>query len=194
MFINHTSRTVHCRIVYCGAVGTSLAQTFDHIHSRIPDDQRTPIQTGFDGPVYKSSFELTPQGLGQIRGYTIRLLLVGFETTDPGATGCDLSGFRDVDGVVFVARGATPAAYISQALHTLSGSLARIGYDGATFPLVVQLEDGADPAFLSRLFPLGDTPAIVASPAEGKGVFEVLKAVTRRVLLAMKDGLLRDVT
>lgn len=191
MFIHHASRTIMLRVVYCGPVGVGFAETFDSIHRLLPPDNPSPIRTGFDGPIYKSAFDFAPVGLGDIQGYGLRLLVLGFETADPAATACDLSGFQDVDGVVFAVRGQTPPVYVSHAYQTLRGSLAAIGYDFATLPWAIQLEDGADPTALAQIVPIAGVPAHAIDRASGAGAFDALKAVTRAMLVAMKEDRLR---
>ncbi len=188
MLINHTTMELCARIVYCGAPGTKVLPTFGNIHQRLDPAMRSPIQTGWAGARHVTSLEFAPANLGKIRGYSLRLLLVGFESTDEEGAPCDLSGFRDVDAVVLVVRRATPAPYLSDAVHQLKGSLEQIGYDFTIFPLVVQLEDGADPNLVTQLIPAPTAPMIAADPVTGEGIFEALKAVTRATLVALKAG------
>ncbi len=188
MFINETAREICARIVYCGAPGTPVLPSLDCIHQRLDPVSCSPIQTGWAGTRHVASMEFAPPNLDKIRGFSLRLLLVGFESVDTTGAPCDLSGFQDVDAVVFVARGSTPAPYLSAALHQLKGGLEQIRYDFSVFPLVVQLEEGADPELLGQLIPAPNPPMFAADPTSGQGVFDVLKAVTRATLIALKNG------
>ncbi len=187
MFINHIAKEIVARIVYCAPPGVPVSPTFDCIHQRAAN-ACSPIRNGYDGTRYVSQLEFAPPQLGLIRGFRLRLLLIGFESTDVSGAPCDLSGFKDVDGVVFIAFGGTPLAYTSQAYHQLSESLGRIGYDIAQLPFVLQLQDVPDPNTILQLMPLRGMPVVNASPVTGMGIFEGLKAITRLCLIALKAG------
>jgi hypothetical protein len=198
MFVNTTTREINVRIVYCGATGSGAAENLRGLHPRLAPESRGRIVTSEAGPRRVTFFDFLPEGLGQVRGFTIRVHLYALDSDDTHVDDCDLSAFQDVDGVVFVAdpRPERLAANIA-GLERVGRSLATRGYAWETMPVAFQvLHREAEASFDGRelrdaLAP-GDRPWNEARAVDGGGVFDTVKAILRVTLTAMAAGRLRE--
>lgn len=198
MFVNHVTREINVRVVYCGPTGASASANLRELHARLRPDARGRLVTSEDGRRRVVFFDFLPDGLGQVRGFTIRVHLYALDSDDPGVDDCDLSRFQDVDGVVFVAdpREARIEANIA-GFERVARSVEALGYAWATMPVAVQvLHRGPaadrDTTELRGALAPGARPWTEASAADGSGMFDTVKAVLRAVLTAMAAGRLKE--
>lgn len=196
MFVNHTSREINVRIVYCGPCGSGAAENLRALHARLPAESRGALFATTWSRRGVLFFDFLPPGLGAVRGYAIRVHVYAFDAERPGGDPCDLH-FQDVDGVVFVAdeRAARFEANLA-AMERARNSLAARNYDPSAVPLVIQVfrrgaEGGVSLAEIRAAIDHGVYPAVEAA-ADGAGVFDTLKSVLRSTLAAMAKSALHE--
>jgi hypothetical protein len=197
MFIHHASRELNVRIVYCGPPGSGASENLRVIHARLAPETRSELVTAESENRTMVFFDFLPEGLGKVRGYTIRLHLYALDTERDTADDCDLSTFQDVDGVVYV---VDPRAERFEAniagVERIATTLAQRQNDWRSTPAVFQLlhraaEHERDHDALRAAMAPGERPWLEAA-ADGTGMFDTLKAILRATLIAMGRGQLRE--
>ncbi len=191
VFINLETKHIAARGGYCGALGTQVVPIFDAISERDAAMRRAqgaqampPPTHEWVGPRHVSRVDFSLP----IRDYQLTLELTGFEALLPAGAPCDLRTLERVDGVVFVAHGATPPTVLLQALTQLHGGLAQMGYALSALLHAVHLQEGASrDTLVGLLAQVGmDATALPMFPTDassGHGVFDVLKATTKALMI-----------
>jgi signal recognition particle receptor subunit beta len=190
-FINHPAREITCKIVYYGPGLGGKTTNVEELHARAAEAARgrlVSLKTETDRTLF---FDFCPLDLGTVGGYRLRLALY----TVPGQIFYRASRrliLRGLDGLVFVAdsQHARLEADV-ESMEDLHENLAEYGLSAGAVPFVIQynkrdLPGVADVAHLRALLNPNGAPEVLAAAARGQGVFETLKAVARRVLLALQ--------
>jgi mutual gliding-motility protein MglA len=197
-FINKETRHIVATVVWYGPAGSGKTVTIQHViaRTRSPDAQIVQIDVPPGSP--PAAYEFLPFDLGKIRDYGITLRLF----TVPGAPPYSVerrSLLEHVDGVVFVAD-ARPDR--QQENHTSLGELhdhlSAWGYPLERIPLVLQCTFGDAPGalpsaqvartLLAGLPNAAAVPVIDSNPAQGAGVFETLKTISKMILSELRKG------
>ena len=101
-FINHNTKTIHCKIVYYGPSLGGKTTNISWIYNQTASDQKTKINalnTDIERTLF---FDFLPFAAGEIRGYKVRIHIYSV----PGQVIYDASRkliIKGLDGVVFVA-------------------------------------------------------------------------------------------
>lgn len=187
--INHDTREVTFKLVYCGTPMGGKTTNLSYIHSRIDAGQRgdlVSLATVSDRTLF---FDLLPVDTAVINGYSTRFMLY----TVPGQVAYNASRqmvLRGVDGVIFVADSQLDRMEDNLAAwHSMRRNLADLSLTLEELPAVLQynkrdLEGVAPVSYLEYLFNQGQRrlPAVEASAASGYNVFATLNALSQEVL------------
>jgi mutual gliding-motility protein MglA len=187
--VNHETKEVTFKIVYCGTPVGGKTTNLSYIHSRIESDQRgdlVSLATSTDRTLF---FDFLPINTVVINGYATRFMLY----TIPGQVCYNATRqlvLKGVDGIVFVADSAAERMEENIAsLQTLRKNLQANGLALEELPLVFQynkrdLPEAVPVAYLEYL--LNNTmPRRVhfeAAASTGYNVFATLNAVAEQIL------------
>lgn len=186
--VDHTNCELLFKIVYYGPGLGGKTTNLEYIYKNSRKQRRGKLLSLCSESERTLFFDLLPIGLGNYKGYTVRLHLC----TVPGQVFQDRVRklvLTNVDGVVFVADSQEPMID-SNALsfENLCDNLKLHGLDPSATPLVVQynkrdLDNSLEPGELRRelAIPSG-TVEIEASARYGIGVFETLKTIVTECL------------
>ncbi len=187
--VNHESREVQFKIVYCGPAFSGKTTNLQHIHAQIDEDQRGDLlsmATSTDRTVF---FDYLPIDAVLIKGYHTRFQLY----TVPGQVAYNATRqlvLRGVDGLVFVADSSPEKIEENaQALRTLEQNLNQNELSFEDLPLVLQYNKRDVPGAVEvehlnlvlnqRSQPV---PFLDAVASEGYNVFATLNAVSQEIL------------
>lgn len=187
--VNHETKEVTFKIVYCGTPVGGKTTNLSYIHSRIESDQRgdlVSLATSTDRTLF---FDFLPINTVVINGYSTRFMLY----TIPGQVCYNATRqlvLKGVDGIVYVSDSAAERMAENLAgLQTLRKNLADNGLSLDQIPLVFQynkrdLPNAAPVAYLEFLLNNGAPRRISfeASARTGYNVFATLNAVAEQVL------------
>ena len=185
--INYASREINCKIVYYGPGLGGKTTNVEYIHDAVAPEARGKLISLSTEGERTLFFDFLPVDLGTIRGFKTRFHLY----TVPGQIYYNASRrvvLRGVDGVVFVADSQLDRQDANyEAMYNLYENLADQELDLRRIPFVIQynkrdLPNIAPVHELERtLNPLG-VQHFEAVGSRGIGVFETLKAVSKRVI------------
>ncbi len=187
MHINWQLRKLNLKIVYYGPALSGKTTNLEQIHKSVDPRRRSELislNTHQDRTLY---FDFLQLELGEIAGLTPQIHLY----TVPGQAYYEASRkvvLRGADGVVFVADSATNRLrHNLKSWHQLKVHLVSLGMPMETFPIVVQfnkqdLPKAMSPTVLQNVMHTQNYPAFAAVAVAKEGVFETLKAITRRVI------------
>ena len=191
-FINYNAKEIHCKIVYYGpSLGgktTNLQWVYHKTQGQKSDLFELP--TDIERTMF---FDFYPIEVGKIRDYQTRFHLY----TVPGQSAHDSSRkiiMKGLDGVVFVADSQAERMEENlSSLKNLEVNLKKQGYDIAEIPLVFQynkrdLPNALPLAELRKQLNKYNAPDFEGTAAEGVGVFEALKSVTKSIITVLKGG------
>ena len=190
-FINFPTKEITCKIVYYGPGLGGKTTNVQHLHDRTVAGARgrlLSLKTDTERTLF---FDFFPLDLGEVGGHRLRLSLY----TVPGQVFYKASRkiiLQGLDGVVFVADSQRARLEADvESLEDLRENLAEHGRSLHAMPYVVQynkrdLPDVVPVDELRALLNPEGAPELEAAAASGRGVFETLKAVARRVLLELK--------
>lgn len=200
MFIQRSARELNLRVVYFGPSLAGKGQALRYIHDRLGPDGRGRLITAESGGDRTVFFDFSPASLGKIHGFRVRLHLYTLTGLVHSAAAHERI-LRGADGVMLVADAQRARLEANvQAYTQLTEALEVHGRALADVPLVVQLNKadlpgavGAD-ALREALGLPAEVPVVAADAVHGAGVFEALKAMTKALLLALRDDRLRETT
>ena len=192
-FVNYHTKEINCKVIYYGPglggkttnVKFIYQKTSGHIKNKLVRLDTENERTLF--------FDFLPLELDEIRGFKTRFHLY----TVPGQTFYEASRkliLRGVDGIVFVADSQVDRMESNlESTEGLEQNLKEQGYDINTLPLVFQwnkrdLPNVISVSELSSKINRWQAPEFEAVAIEGKGIFETLKMISKRVLLNIKGG------
>jgi signal recognition particle receptor subunit beta len=186
-FINYSSREINCKIVYYGPGLCGKTTNLQWIYSKTNPDLKGKMISLATETERTLFFDFLPLALGEIRGFKTRFHLY----TVPGQVFYDASRkliLKGVDGVVFVADSQVERMEANvESLENLRLNLAEQGHNMDETPCVIQynkrdLRNAAPLEEMKKQLNPGGLPEFEACAADGRGVFETLKAVARCVL------------
>ena len=192
-FINYMAREINCKIVYYGPGLCGKTTNLQYIYERTNPDAKGKMISLATETERTLFFDFLPLSLGEIRGFKTRFHLY----TVPGQVFYDASRkliLKGVDGVIFVADSQMERLEANEeSVENLRTNLAEQGYSLEKIPYVIQYNKRDLPNALPTeelrqlLNPIGVLD-YEASARTGQGVFETLKAVSKRVLTELKRG------
>ena len=192
-FFNHNAKEIHCKIVYYGPSLGGKTTNLQWVYQQSAAEQKSKLvalNTDVERTLF---FDFLPLNIGEIRGYKTRFHLY----TVPGQVVYDASRkliLKGLDGVIFVADSQNERMEENlEALRNLERNLEAQGYDIREVPLVMQynkrdLPNAASLKDLRSQLNLYNAPDFEATAAEGKGVMESLKTVSKSILHMLKGG------
>ncbi len=192
-FINYSSREINCKIVYYGPGLCGKTTNLQYIYGKTSPDAKGKMISLATETERTLFFDFLPLSLGAIRGFKTRFHLY----TVPGQVFYDASRkliLKGVDGVVFVADSQNERMDANiESLENLRVNLKEQGYELDKIPYVVQynkrdLPNAASMEELRKALNPTNVPDFEAVAPKGVGVFDTLKAVSRLVLLELKQG------
>ncbi|WP_413289264.1 GTP-binding protein [Bdellovibrio sp. HCB337] len=192
-FINYNAKEIHCKVVYYGPSLGGKTTNIQWIYQKHAHNQETKLVALDNEPERTLFFDFLPMNVGEIRGYKTRFHLYSV----PGQVVYDASRkliLKGLDGVVFVADSQKERMEENlEALKNLERNLEQQGYDIREIPLVMQynkrdLPNAASMAELRTALNFYNAPEVEGCAAEGKGVEESLKMVSKSILNVLKGG------
>lgn len=192
MNINWRRRELNLKIVYYGPAMSGKTTNLEQIYARVDISRRSEmvsLKTAEDRTLFFDFFQVE---LGKIGGLTPKIHLY----TVPGQTYYEASRrlvLRGVDGVVFVADSTLGRMQANQASwRDLGRHLESYDLSIDSLPVVIQYNKqdvpGALPATaIQYQLQTNGRPVILASAAQGKGVFETFRAITMSVMTGVQQ-------
>lgn len=192
-FINNTAKEIHCKIVYYGPSLGGKTTNLRWVYGKTADDQKSQMMTLNTDVERTLFFDFLPLDVGDIRGYKTSFHLY----TVPGQVIYDASRkliLKGLDGIIFVADSQKERMEENiQSLQNLEKNLEQQGYDIRQIPLVFQynkrdLPNIVDIDEMRSTLNKYNAPEFEATAAEGQGVFEALKTVSKSIITVLKGG------
>lgn len=192
-YVNQALREISCKIVYYGPGLGGKTTNVQHLYDRTREGAKgrlVSLKTETERTLF---FDFLPLEIGSINGFRTRLQLY----TVPGQVFYRASRrliLRGLDGLVFVADSQIDRLDANlESLEDLHENLADHGLRLDHLPFVLQynkrdLDRTAPLEALRAALNPGGAPDIEASASTGRGVFETLRTVARRVLLDLSRG------
>jgi signal recognition particle receptor subunit beta len=196
--VSYSGREINAKIVYYGPGLSGKTTNLEKIYDSVPETNRgrmVSMKTQTDRTLF---FDLLPLDLGDLQGMKTRLLLY----TVPGQVYYNATRklvLKGVDAVVFVADSAADKmAENRESLANLEMNLKAYGIDIKNLPWVLQLNKRDLPnavpvADMVRELNRHNVPVYEAQAANGVGVFETLRGVSKLLLAKItRDVLEKD--
>jgi signal recognition particle receptor subunit beta len=196
--VSYSGREINAKIVYYGPGLSGKTTNLEKIYDSVPETNRgrmVSMKTQTDRTLF---FDLLPLDLGDLQGMKTRLLLY----TVPGQVYYNATRklvLKGVDAVVFVADSAADKmAENRESFANLEMNLKAYGIDIRTIPLVMQYNKRDLPtavaiAEMNKELNRLNVPWFEAQAANGTGVFETLRGVSKLLLAKIsKDVLEKD--
>ena len=199
VFFNYATMQMAAKIVYYGPGLCGKTTNLHVIYGRTAPTARgemVSLETETDRTLF---FDLLPIDVGVIGGFKTRLQLY----TVPGQVFYNTTRklvLKGVDGIVFVADSQRPMLEPNkESFRNLRENLAEIGVRVEEVPLVLQYNKRDLANILSveelgaALNPDGLFESFESSAANGTGVFETLKGISKLTLRALRSRMSGDV-
>ena len=196
--VSYSGREINAKIVYYGPGLSGKTTNLEKIYDSVPETNRgrmVSMKTQTDRTLF---FDLLPLDLGDLQGMKTRLLLY----TVPGQVYYNATRklvLKGVDAVVFVADSAADKMTENrESFGNLEMNLKAYGIDIRGIPLVIQfnkrdLPNAVPVEDLNRELNRLNVPFFEAQAANGVGVFETLRGVSKLLLAKIsKDVLEKD--
>lgn len=191
MYLAHSSRRVLLRLVVVGVQGAGGASAVERLHARLAGDL-LPLRER--GSWRTRQLQVRAESLGAIQGYEPHVLLHGVEADGDDPDPCDLSGLRDIDGILLLASPTRVDADVAAASR-LAACLGTMGYTWSEFPVVVALDTfactselaGAARARLASALGSG-RPIVLASRSDADGLANAVSALVDLVGRFVREG------
>lgn len=193
-FVNYHTKEINCKIVYYGPGLGGKTTNIQYVFAKTQNKSKGELITIDTDNERTLFFDFLPLDLGEIRGFKTRFHLY----TVPGQVFYESSRkliLRGVDGIVFVADSQVERMEANvESWTSLKNNLEEQGYRLDKIPMVFQwnkrdLANVVPVQELSKKFNLYNTAEFEAIANKGEGVFEVLKALSKLVLMNIRGGL-----
>lgn len=189
----HAQKEILLKLVYYGPGLGGKTTNLEYIHAHTRPERRGKLLSLSNESERTLFFDLLPVGLGDFRGYSLRLHLC----TVPGQSAYDSTRqlvLKNVDGVVMVVDSQPEMLDENrESLANLRVNLWQVGLDPTRVPLVLQFNKQDLSSALSKdqlreeLGLPNDVPQLEASAKFGGGVTETLRTVVRECLRLVQD-------
>lgn len=190
VFFNYTTMQASAKIVYYGPGLCGKTTNLQYIHAKTDPSSRgemVSLETEADRTLF---FDLLPLEVGTIGGMRVRLQLY----TVPGQVFYNTTRklvLKGVDGIVFVADSQVPALDANlESLNNLRHNLEELNQPLEKLPFVLQynkrdLRNIHSVEVLDRYINRKGHDVYEAAALHGVGVFETLKAISKKTLAAV---------
>ena len=190
VFFNYTTMQVSAKIVYYGAGLCGKTTNLQHIHSKTDPHSRgemVSLETEADRTLF---FDLLPLEVGKIGGMRVRVQLY----TVPGQVFYNTTRklvLKGVDGMVFVVDSQVPALDANlESFENLKQNLEELNQPLDSIPFIFQfnkrdIRNIHSVDMLNRCLNANGYEFFGAAALHGIGVFETLKAISRKTLAAV---------
>ncbi len=191
-FIDHAAREINFKIVYYGPGLGGKTTNLQYIYNKTRPELKSRM-ISLATETERSLFCSILASSLEVRGLKVRLHLY----TVPGPVFYDISRqtiCKGADGVVFVVDSQAERAVAGvESLEGLESNLAVYGLALAGMPFVFQynkrdLPNALPVAELDELLGFPGVPRFEAVAAAGVGVFDTLKEVAKRMLVALQGS------
>lgn len=191
VFFNHATRQMTAKIVYYGPGLCGKTTNLNTIYGKTSTKARgemVSLNTETDRTLF---FDLLPMDVGMVGGFKTKLQLY----TVPGQVFYNSTRklvLKGVDGIVFVVDSQTPMLdACKESYQNLLENMQELGIDVTGIPLVYQwnkrdLKNIVAVEELESTFNPRGLPSFQAVAADGSGVFETLRGVTKLALAHIK--------
>lgn len=186
--INFSAREINFKVVYYGPGLSGKTTNIKQIYEQVPGESKGEMVSLATEDERTLFFDFLPLDLGSVNGFKTRFHLY----TVPGQVFYNSSRkliLRGVDGIVFVADSAPNRLRANaESLRNLRENLKEYNLSLEEIPYVIQINkrdlDDALPVDMIKqvLDPKGQMDFFEAVASEFKGVFEPLRAVSKKVL------------
>ena len=190
VFFNYTTMQVSAKIVYYGAGLCGKTTNLQYIHSKTDPHSRgemVSLETEADRTLF---FDLLPLEVGKIGGMRVRVQLY----TVPGQVFYNTTRklvLKGVDGMVFVVDSQVPALDANlESFENLKQNLEELNQPLDSIPFIFQfnkrdIRNIHSVDMLNRCLNANGYEFFGAAALHGIGVFETLKAISRKTLAAV---------
>ncbi len=197
VFFNHATRQMTAKIVYYGPGLCGKTTNLNTIYGKTSQKARgemVSLNTETDRTLF---FDLLPMDVGMVGGFKTKLQLY----TVPGQVFYNSTRklvLKGVDGIVFVVDSQTPMLdACRESYQNLTENLKELGLDINDLPLVFQwnkrdLKNVVPVEELEAVFNTRGLPSFQSVAADGSGVFETLRGITRLALTHIKSHVLGE--
>lgn len=191
-FINTASKEINCKVVYYGPGLSGKTTNLQYVYAKTNPELKGKMISLATETERTLFFDFLPLAIGPIRGFNVRFHLY----TVPGQAYYDSSRkliLKGVDGVVYVADSELRRMEENlESFENLKINLDHQGHNLKTLPHVIQynkrdLPNVAPVAELSKNLNPFHVQEFEATASKGMGVFETLKAVSKLILLSLKE-------
>ncbi len=191
VFFNHATRQMTAKIVYYGPGLCGKTTNLNTIYGKTSTKARgemVSLNTETDRTLF---FDLLPMDVGMVGGFKTKLQLY----TVPGQVFYNSTRklvLKGVDGIVFVVDSQTPMLdACKESYQNLLENMKELGIDVTGIPLVYQwnkrdLKNVVPVEELEATFNPRGLPSFQAVAADGSGVFETLRGITKLALAHIK--------
>ncbi len=185
--INYASQEISCKIVYYGPGLSGKTTNIRYVYSKLRPESKgklVSLATEMERTLF---FDFLPLDLGNIKGFRVRFHLY----TVPGQVYYDASRkliLRGVDGIIFVADSTVHRLDANvESMYNMHENLGEHGLDLSNVPFALQynkrdVQDVVDLQDLQDELNPSRYPSFEAVAAQGVGVFDTLKNVSKQVL------------
>lgn len=191
-FISYSAREVNCKVVYYGPALSGKTAHLTYIYRKSNPAGRGKLISLSTETERTLFFDFLPLQVGSLRGMKIRFHLY----TIPGQVFYDATRkmiLRGLDGVVFVAD-SQPGRMDEniESLDNLRTNLQGHGCDPDRIPYTIaynkrDLSDVMLVGVMDKVLNTRPVQAYPSSAVTGEGVFDVLKDISKQVVLGLKD-------
>ncbi len=187
--VNHDTKEVSFKLVYCGVPMGGKATSLNYIHSRIDGSQRGDLVSPATSSDRTLFFDFLPVQTTVIEGYRTRFML----HTAPGQVNYNATHrlvLRGVDGIVFVADSqGSRMEENAAAWRVMEKNLEDNGTPVSGLPVVLQfnkrdLPSAARLEYMNHTLNSGPRrfPSFETSAVKGTNIFATLNALAQEVL------------
>jgi len=191
--INYASRVINLKIVYYGPGLCGKTTNLQYIFNKTNKDRKGSLVSLATESERTLFFDFLPINIAKINGFDTKLHLY----TVPGQVFYNASRkliLKEVDGIIFVAD-LQEARYEAnlESMDNMLENLEEYGYDINDIPIVLQYNK-MDLEYISDLEELNEElnehnfPYFKASAANGEGVFDTLKLLSKLVIQKLRDA------
>lgn len=178
-FIDEAAREINVKVVWYSASPMTAAGLVRFVSDRTRADLKRVQELDIGGGSTVTLLQFVPAALGTLRGYATRFHFYAIETQEGGleSDAACLLLFKGADACVFVG-GANEA----KALARVDGALAANGCVDVVSAFAVEAGGAGAVADRGRALGFPDADCFAVDPASGTGVFDVVKAVAKKLL------------
>lgn len=192
-FINYSAREINCKIVYYGPGLCGKTTNLIYIYKKTNPESKGKMISLATETERTLFFDFLPLALGAIKGFKVRFHLY----TVPGQVFYDASRkliLRGVDGVIFVADSQVERMEANiESMENLRKNLKDQGLNLDSIPFAIQYNKRDLPNIvpmeeMNHVLNPNNVVHFAGIAATGKGVFDTLKEIAKRVILALKKN------